>query len=206
MVQVDVVDGVFVSSKTWPYINQPDSDFSKILKEETGFPFWQELDFEVDLMISKPEDHLDEWIKVGAKRAILHVESSDNILTLIDKARADLPVKDSILYTELGLAINPDTPNEELDKFLDKIDFVQFMGIAKIGFQGQAFDERVIEKIKNLRAKQSNVTISVDGGVNLETAPMLIEAGVNRLVVGSAIFGTDDPLEAIESFSQIAQK
>lgn len=204
MVQVDVVDGVFAPNKTWPYVSRPDPDFTRILEEESGFPFWQELDFEVDLMIANPDIAVFDWIKAGTKRVILHLESSGDISGLIQKIREQLPVRDSFLYTEIGVAINPDTADEKLDQFLDKADFVQFMGIAKVGFQGQEFDTRVLEKIKNLRSRKSDVTISVDGGVNLETAPKLSELGVNRLVVGSAIFGVDDPLDALERFNEIA--
>ncbi|MEK7390774.1 MAG: hypothetical protein AAB635_01405, partial [Patescibacteria group bacterium] len=117
---------------------------------------------------------------------------------------------DSFLYTESGVAINPASSNEQLESVLDcesgtgSVDFVQFMGIAKIGFQGQLFDERVYDKISGLRATRPNVTISVDGGVNLETATKLIEAGANRLVVGSALFESEDVAVTIEKFFEIA--
>jgi ribulose-phosphate 3-epimerase len=66
------------------------------------------------------------------------------------------------------------------------------MGIDEIGFQGQLFDERVISKIEEFKNKFPKVTVSVDGGVNLESAPKLVKAGAERLVSGSAIFGSDD--------------
>src|SRR3989338_570743 len=78
------------------------------------------------------------------------------------------------------------------------IDFAQFMGIEKIGFQGQLFDERVLGKIADLRERFPKVIISVDGGVNMKNAPRLIKAGANRLVSGSTIFESDNIKDAIE--------
>ena len=77
------------------------------------------------------------------------------------------------------------------------------MGIAKIGFQGEPFDERVLEKIKDFRDEYVDVTISVDGGVSLESAPRLVEAGVNRFVVGSALWQSNDFEEKINKFKQL---
>jgi ribulose-phosphate 3-epimerase len=212
LVQVDVLDGLFLPNKTWPYIKggangQGDPDFAQILKEEGGFPLWEELDFEVDLMVSNPEKVIQDWITAGAKRLIVHLESLDqntDPVKLFEKIKKSLPVKESILYTEIGVAIAPGTSDEKLDALLDHVDFVQFMGIEKVGFQKQPFDERTIQKIIRLRSARPNVTISIDGGVNLETAPKLVAAGVNRLVVGSAIFESEDVAVTIEKFFQIA--
>ena len=77
------------------------------------------------------------------------------------------------------------------------------MGIDKIGFQRQEFDENVTENIKKLREKFTDLIISVDGGVSLETGAMLVEAGVSKLVVGSAIFNTEDIIETIEEFKNL---
>jgi len=211
LVQVDVLDGVFLQNKTWPYIKggangESNPDFAQILKEEGGFPLWEELDFEVDLMVSNPENVIQDWITAGAKRLIVHLESfGQNVdaVKLFEKIKKSLPVKESILYTEIGVAIAPDTSDEKLDMLLDHVDFVQFMGIEKVGFQRQPFDERVIQKIIRLRSARPNVTISVDGGVSLETAPKLVAAGANRLVIGSAIFESDDVAVTIEKFFQI---
>ncbi len=203
MVQVHVMDGRFTEKKTWPYINWPDPDFEKISKEEEGFPFFEELDFEVDLMIKNPESVYYDWVTAGAKRIIIHIESTHDFKTILSDFKSRVPGKDSILHTELGLAINIDTPEREIEDFIYEVDFVQCMGIAKIGFQGQEFDERVIEKIKELRQKYPELVISVDGGVSLETAPSLVESGANRLAVGSAIFGNEDVRGVIGEFKNI---
>lgn len=203
LVQLDIMDGIFVPNKSWPYIGQ-DSEFGSIISEKSGFPFWQEIDFEADLMVSNPEKVSQEWIKAGAKRIIIHVESTDSVEKIISKIKSALPEHDSFLYTEIGVALNPDTPNEKIYPLMNMVDFVQFMGIKKIGFQGEPFDERVLEKIDSLRQKYPNATISVDGGVSSETAPRLIEVGVNRLAVGSAIFESEDIVGAIEEFQQLS--
>lgn len=220
-VQIDVMDGSFVTNRTWPYqkagsghAGQPaDPDFEKILKEEDAFPFWEEVDFEADLMVSDPLAVAHEWISAGAKRIIVHFESVSDPKAVIEQLRRELPPRDSVVYTEIGIAINLDTANEKLESLLlpgsnnaePLADFVQFMGIAKIGYQGQPFDERVLTKISALRAAHPGVTISVDGSVNLDTAPKLIAAGANRLAIGSAIFSKQNVEEAIQEFFQIAE-
>lgn len=178
-VQIDVMDGEFVPSKDWPYIGGE--------LENINF------DFGVDLMVSNPEEVIESWVGAGAKRVIIHIESTENIEEAFLKIPSDI---------EVGIALNTTTPNEQIYPLIEKIDFVQFMGIEKIGYQGQEFDERVIEKIKDLRSKYSRVIISVDGAVSLETAPRLIEAGANRLAVGSAIFKSDNIEETIKQLKK----
>ncbi len=212
MVQIDVMDGVFVQNKSWPYMqkngaDQLDPDFDQIVKEEAPFPYWEELDFEVDLMVANPVEVAQDWITAGAKRLIIHIESFKtpaDAVAAFQQLKKQLPLKDSFLYTEIGVALNPSTPNEALEPILEYVDFVQFMGIEKIGYQGQPFDERVLEKISSLRAARPNVTISVDGSVNFDTAPRLVAAGANRLAIGSAIFESEDIAVTIEKFFVLA--
>ena len=211
-VQIDVCDGKFVSSECWPYVGDEEGDFERMLDEESeGFPFWESLDFEADLMVEMTQEIAESWIRVGAKRIILHIESADNILEIIKKLRAEYGyVADSEVTIEIGVAINISTLNEELDKYFEKssdgkvlVDFVQFMGIDKIGFQGQEFDEEVLNKIADFREKYKDVTIAVDGGVNFGTAEDLKHAGANKLVSGSALYESDDIKEAIEEMRNI---
>jgi ribulose-phosphate 3-epimerase len=82
-------------------------------------------------------------------------------------------------------------PNEDysmIEDCLEKIDFVQFMGIENVGFQNQEFATEILEQIKNFRIKYPDKVISIDGGVDVNTAKKLVEAGVNRLVSGSFVF------------------
>ena len=208
LVQIDVCDGKFTPTKTWPYKKGVDETFLKIVGQEEGFPFWDSVDFEADLMVKHPENIIDDWVATGAKRIIIHIESTPDTLSLVRKIRQEYQYKNESSYgIEIGVALNIDTPNEEVYDILNAleedgapIDFVQFMGIENIGYQGEPFDERVFEKIRDLREKFPETIISVDGGVSLENAAELIEAGANRLVSGSAIFESGDIAGTIEVF------
>jgi len=205
LIQIDITDGKFVPNKSWPYISGGlDENFYKILREEEGFPLWDKIDFEVDLMVEKPENEINYWISVGAKRIIVHIESTDKMPEIINNFKKRFGEHHDLLSdVELGVALNIETPFSVVSPFLDSIDFVQFMGISKIGFQGVHFDERVIEKIDEVRQNNADLIISVDGGVNLDNAKELLEVGVNRLVVGSAIFESSDIRTTIELFKKL---
>jgi len=211
IVQVDVCDGKFVPNTTWPYKNDDEGSFEKIVGEEEGFPFWDSLDFEADLMVENPEEVVKEWINAGAKKLVFHIESSGDIHGLLEKLRDEYGYTgDNPLSIDIGLALDVKTPNEAVYEFLSPqtdgkylVDFVQFMGIDRVGFQGQEFDIEVLEKIKELRSNFPEIIISVDGGINLENAHEIIEAGANRLISGSAIFESGDVPGAIEEFSQL---
>ncbi len=192
LVQLDIMDNKFVKARTWPY-NPGDSQFekfAKIVAEEEGMPEWDALDFEADLMIENPETEISKWVTAGAQRIIVHVEGMKDF-EVIRKA-----VPQGLI--ELGLAINTTTPLSVLDPYLDRIDFVQCMGIEKIGFQGEGFDERVLDRVHTLRALRPEMPISIDGAVNFETARALVEAGATRLVSGSAILKSADVSNAVE--------
>lgn len=199
IVQVDICDGHFVPSFTWPY-KKKDDNFSRILNEEEGLPNWQEMDYEFDLMVNEPQDVIDDWVSAGAKRIILHAEAKGDVKGAL---------KSLIGKVETGIALNIDTPISALqdlvgdiskdDLFANGVIFVQLMGIDRIGFQGQEFDEKVLSKIKEVRSAFPDMIISIDGGVSLETAPSLFEAGADRLVAGSAIWHSDNIVEAIHN-------
>lgn len=204
LVQIDILDGKLTPKPSWPYFDsKEDPDFIAIKKEEKDFPFWESLDFEVDLMVKSPENIWFDWIIAGAKRIIFHFESTEKIPELVEKFRIETVSKESAMYVELGIALDIATPNEKIYPLIENIDFVQFMGIDKIGFQGQPFDERVLVKIQDFKKQYANMTVSVDGGVNLLSAPKLVSAGADRLVSGSAIFESGNIRETIDKFKQI---
>ena len=120
MVQLDIMDGKFVPARTWPYPR--DEHFEKINIEEEGMPRWEEIDFEVDLMIENPELAVPKWVSAGASRVIVHVESMSDF----EAIRNAVPVG----LIELGLAINTTTPLSTIEPYLERIDFVQCMARA----------------------------------------------------------------------------
>ena len=206
VVQIDVMDGKFVKNVSWPY-TESEEYFQNILDEGAGMPYWDQFDFEIDLMAFHPEELVENWISAGARRIVVHEESTDK--ETLDKILADFrkrfPKIDEpdVFGVEIGWAQNIETAVESLFPFLDRIDFVQFMGIDEIGVQGNPFDDRVLDKIRALRAHAPEVIITVDGAVSLETASELITAGANRLVIGSAIFKSEDVAETIKEFKHL---
>lgn len=194
MVQIDICDGLYVPSSSWPF-KKRDEAFEAIIKEERGMPFWEEMDYEFDLMIQNPtEDEIRKWLSAGAARIVLHAESS-----------ADLTPVMNVLHglVEIGLALNIGTPLDVIEKYKDKISYVQFMGIRKIGYQAQAFDDRVLAKIKESKEKYPDLLVQVDGGVSFATATGLRDAGADRLIVGSALFNSDNIVDTYSELSRI---
>ena len=157
-------------------------------------------------MVVHQTEEAVRWIQAGACRVIGHIEGLSDPAEFIRAARdASVPI-DSPLSAEVGLAIGIETPLEELYPYVPDIDFIQCMGIARIGYQGEEFDERVIPKICTLREAFPDRIISVDGGVSEESAPRLVEAGVERLVSGSAILEADDKRDAVSFFRSLGNE
>jgi len=217
-VQIDVMDGIFVPEVSWPYKKVTaeeasassavilDTSFKEIVGHDRKMPEGDALlYYELDLMIDAPEKGIKSWTQTGASRLIFHIESiKDKDWFWKNLAHIKSPAPEfGVFGIEIGLAINTTTPNEEIYPHIEKLDFVQCMGIDKIGFQGQPFDERVLHKIEDLRKRSPELIISVDGGVSLDTAPELIKAGANRLVAGSAILKSDDIKKTIKEFQSL---
>jgi ribulose-phosphate 3-epimerase len=197
MVQVDLCDGIFVPSKTWPFTTGGGADehFRMIINEEEGMPFWEDMDFELDLMVADAVSNFDIYTKLGPKRIIFHLEAVGDLKDFLNFLEGmDVYVRDIV---QIGVAINPSTPNEQIAPILNLIDFVQCMGNDKIGYQGVTLDEKVYAKIKSLREKYPDLPIGVDIGVNSETAPLLAEAGATKLAAGSMVFKSEDIRQTI---------
>lgn len=195
-IQLDLMDGDFVPNQTWPYNGNDDYQFEQILAEEEGLPFWDRVDFEFDLMVRNSEKQFDTFIKMGAKRVVFHLEAENSEPGAFKEFIEAIDVYTREIL-KIGISIGMDTPLEDIYPFLNHVDFVQLMGIDEIGFQGEEFDERVLDRIRLLRSQYKDLSISVDGSVNLETAPKIIDAGANILVVGSAIWKSQDPRAVI---------
>ena len=139
-----------------------------------------------------------KWIQAGAMRVICHVEALKE-----GEGEEFLKLKDEF-GVEIYLALVPETPLSILDPYLDKIDGVQFMGINKIGYQGQAFEPKVLEMVSEIRGKYPELPISIDGAVNFETAKDLVDAGATSLASGSVIFNATHAGDVIEELKEVA--
>ncbi|HLP86543.1 MAG TPA: hypothetical protein VK153_01550 [Candidatus Paceibacterota bacterium] len=200
MVQIDICDGKFVPSTSWPMGRNDQASVDDILDEKEGMPFWENIDFELDLMVINAHKQFDFFMKLGAKRIVFHLEAETESDFKDFLESLDPYFKDNI---SIGLAINTTTSISKLDPYINLIDFVQCMGIEHIGYQGEPFDERVIEQVKELRAKYPELKISIDGSVNENTAPALVEAGANCLVIGSALLNSFDVKETFKEFENL---
>jgi len=203
IVQIGFCDGIFVKNKTWPFTTGgvDDVKFKSILNEQEGMPFWQDIDFELDLMVADAVENFDIYTKLGPKRIIFHIEAVGNLEEFKNFLEGiDVYVRDIM---QIGVAINMTTPIEQIFSLVNNVDFVQCMGIEKTGFQGQPFDERALDNIKTLKEKFPDLIISIDGGVSFETAPKLIKAGVDRLVAGSLILKSNDIRETIRELENL---
>lgn len=201
LVQIDMCDGNFVPSVSWPMHLEDKQSIVNILNEEEGLPFWDKLDFEFDLMVREAHKQIDFFIRLGAKQLVFHLEAEGDLVLFKEFIEGlDLHLRENI---KIGIAINTTTPIKSLESFISHIDFVQCMGIKKIGFQGQDFDERILDQVSKIRQKYEELEISVDGGVNKDTAKKLIEAGATRLVIGSALKKDPNIIENIKYFESL---
>lgn len=195
-VNIDVMDGRFVPSVSWPYVDG--AHFDAMIAQDEGLPHWEDLDFSVDLMVANPQQEAPKWIELGVSEVALHVETLGGDVDFVRTLKEDGIVR-------VCLSLSPSTPNEELDQYAGFFDCVQFMGIEKIGYQGEPFVEEVLDKIADFKEKYPEVPIMIDGGVSVETIKSLADAGVTRFAVGSAIFKAFDAKEAIEELREAAK-
>ena len=128
-------------------------------------------DFEVHLMVDKPEEIMGRWIERGAKRISVHT-AGNSLAKYREKA-------------EIGLAVELDKNLDEVMPFLDFVDFIHLMSIDEIGQQGHALDENIFNRIKLVQKNFPNLPIAVDGGININNYQKLIDLGADRLVIGS---------------------
>lgn len=185
MLHLDIMDGHFVPNITiGPGVVEA---IRKITK----------LPLDVHLMISDPDKFLNDFIKAGADFLTVHVEA------VIHLHRTIQYIKDNNI--KVGVSLNPATPIYTLDNILNDIDMVLIMTVNP-GFGGQAFIPSMLEKIKSLKkfieSKGQNVLIEVDGGVKLDNAKIIAEAGVDILVIGSAFFGSGNYQEFMKQLRE----
>lgn len=183
--QLDIVDGIFASNTTW--------DNPEDLRSITT-----DLNFEAHLMVNDVMGEVEKWINSDVKRIIFNIESMEsqsaswrtNLKNLIDKIHN--------AGKEAGVALNPQTPWQEIESYLSNLDAVLFLSVNP-GFYGSPFVGEVIPKIKAFHEAHPSAIIAIDGGINDQTASEAIEVGVSRLCVGSYIFKSDNIEQAINN-------
>lgn len=192
-IQIDVCDGVFCPSKTWPYEN---SDFFEdLVSEKESLPFWQDIDYQVHLMVSNPEDVILKWSKTSVTDIIFHIEATSKPFEIIDILRAE--------NINVGVSIKPSTDNRKVLDLLDKVDFLQIMGSDDIGKNGVSIESSSIDKVDFFRKNFPDLDLYFDIGVNDHTAKDLIKRGVKFLISGSFIFESLNPVSAIKEIENI---
>jgi ribulose-phosphate 3-epimerase len=189
VIHVDVMDGHFVPNIT---IGIP---VVESLRKATRLPL------DVHLMIERPEEYIEDFVRAGASRVLIHEEATvhlDRALAMIREHGA-----------EAGAAINPATPAVMLSEVLDKLDTVLVMSVNP-GFGGQKFIRGALEKIRQLNQWRSRYNasfrIEVDGGVDLENVAELAQAGTNTFVAGTSIFHASDPAGATRQLRKLASE
>ncbi len=181
-VHLDIGDGDFVPTKTI-------SGYEELIKLET------KVNFDVHLMVARPEDQMCFWYKTKADRFLIHAETDHGHANLINQIHLN--------GRQVGLVLNPETQVQKITEFIEDIDFVQFMTVHPGNYGGE-FVESVIGKILDFHGRYPNIPIMVDGTIHLETARRVIAVGASILVVGSHIFKEgSDVGKAIEEFKTI---
>ena len=184
-IHVDVMDGLFVPSISFgmPVI--------KSIRKVTGKVF------DVHLMINEPIRYIDEFVKAGADIITVHVEACSDVVATIEKIKAS--------GVKVGITLNPDTPVSAISPYLDMVDMVLVMSVNP-GFGGQKFIVTSIDKLKEVKKLKDDsglgFDIEVDGGINVDNLPSVLEAGANVIVAGSAIF-SGDPAANVSNFKGV---
>lgn len=164
---LDVMDGAFV-----PNISFGAPVISSIRKHSN-------LVFDVHLMVENPDRFIKDFVDAGSDIITVHAEATKHLNRTVQLIKS--------YGKKVGISLNPSTPLEMIKHELKNIDMVLIMTVNP-GFGGQAFIENMTDKIKELRALDTNIDIEVDGGINAETGKKVKEAGANVLVAGSYIF------------------
>ena len=185
---LDVMDGHFVPNITFG------APIIKSIRDKSS------LVFDVHLMISEPLRYIPDFVKAGADVITFHIESDSPVDETIDLIRSS--------GCKAALSVKPGTPVESVFPYLDKLDMVLIMTVEP-GFGGQKFLDNQMAKVRRLRDEITRrglkTKIQVDGGVSPKTAHIVAEAGADVLVAGSAVYGAENPAEAIDSIREKAE-
>jgi ribulose-phosphate 3-epimerase len=202
-VQIDVVDGKFASPASWPYTAP--AELQQMVTNGHMLPQLNRIEYEIDLMCLDAERMAEPWLTLGATRLTFHAESITDVPRFLASARnrygAGADFASGLI--SFGLALNIASDLALIEPCLGEIAYVQFMGIARIGRQGQPFDRRVFEKVRVFHNRHPELPVQVDGGVSLERAKELVALGVSNLVIGSALLRASDPAAEVAAFEAL---
>lgn len=178
---IDVMDGRFVPNISFGF------PIMKTIKEHS-----KKIN-DVHLMIVEPEKYVEEFINQGADYVSVHYEACIHLHRTVKLIQSK--------GAKAGVVLNPSTPVSVLEDIIKDVDLVLLMSVNP-GFGGQKFIENTYNKIARLKelilSKDASALIQVDGGVNVENAPRLFDAGADCLVAGNAVFSSEDPMKTIE--------
>jgi ribulose-phosphate 3-epimerase len=181
-IHCDIMDGHFVDNISFG------PEIVAVVRKETKLPL------DVHLMIRRPDHYAPRFVKAGANSITVHVEPEANH----DVEKTLNAIREA--GCRPGLSLNPATPFEAVEPFLDKIDVLLVMTVHP-GFGGQAFRTDQMEKVRRAAkwssSRERKIDIEVDGGINAETARLAIQNGANVLVAGTSIFHAKDYAKAI---------
>ena len=184
MIHIDVMDGHFAPNIT---IGVP---VVASLRRHCSVPM------DVHLMIDEPDRYIADFADAGADIISFHIEAGNHPHRVISRIK-DLGLK-------AGIVLNPGTSEEEIEFVVGEVDMVLVMTVNP-GFGGQAFIPEMLRKIQNVRAMLGDRDLEVDGGIDEQTAPLVIEAGANVLVAGSYVFRSNSYMEAIDTLRNLGR-
>lgn len=184
LIHVDVADGKQVKGTTL-------LDFSGLDDFETSCVF------EIHLMVQNPLDFLEPKLKRVIKICSQIEVAAHTTKSFVAQAKK--------LGYKVGLSLKEETPLTQLTPYLKDIDYVQLLSIEP-GAQGRPFDPKVVDKIKHLRKDHPHLYIQVDGGIDEEHLMKILKAGANGAVIGSHIFESPSPQEAVQKFKKLNEE
>ena len=202
-VQIDTVDGRFASPASWPYTDI--AEFRAMLEGGQMLPSLERFEYEIDLMCLDAERAGDAWLSLGATRLTFHAESTTDLPRLLARMHARHTAGVGFLprLVSFGIALNQGSDLAFIESALPQADYVQFMGIKRIGLQGQPFDTRTLDRIRAFRTRYPDTQVQVDGGVKLGIAHELAQLGVTNVIVGSDLLRAKDPLAEAAAYADL---
>ncbi|MEN9604929.1 MAG: hypothetical protein RJB39_614 [Candidatus Parcubacteria bacterium] len=211
LVHVDICDGQFVPSQTWPYSHmitgkvEQDYHIRQLLSEDTGLPEWEKLDYQFDLMIKDPWHNMEIWGRIGASSIVLHYAA----FPTVEKFVETYEIARSFLL-DVGMAATFDEYTAHKPEILEIFDkgilkFFQTMDIKHIGVQGEPFDNRWSAEVGEIKKQYPDLWIQADGGIHEDSILKVRDSGVDSVIIGSGIFAEGNAGENVQYFTDIVR-